>query len=174
MRGWSRISPMTSHQGRYLPALIAISLAACLLGISLLTCSGPLWPEALAELVFVAVVGLLFRSVRAGVYADRERLRIRSLWGTRTVGLTEISSITSAPRHGDDHDPLRSDVLQIVLKDGEIIRTPLRIRNPLEGTRLSGAVYERDEYLRIKNHLGALVHNRAFDDAVPQRRRRHR
>jgi hypothetical protein len=163
---------MTSHQGRYVPTLVLLSLVACLLGISLLTYTGPLWPEVLAELVFVAVVGILFRSVRAGVYADRERLRIRSLWRTRTVELTEISSITSTPRHGDDHDPLRSDVLQIVLKDGETIRTPLRIRNPLEGTRLSGAVYERDEYLRIKSHLGALVHNRALDDAVPRRRRK--
>lgn len=161
---------MTPHQSRYLPSLIVTSLAVSGLGISLLTYDGPRWPAALAEIPFLILLSMLIRIMRAGVYADRERLRIRSLWHTRTVELIDISSFTSTPRHGDDHDPLRSDGLHVVLKSGETIRTPLRIRNPLEGSRLNGAVYERDDYLRIKHHLGALVHNRALTDAVPRRR----
>ncbi len=66
---------------------------------------------------------------------------------------------------------MRSDVLHIVPRSDETIRTPLRIRNPAESDHVIGAVYDRDEYLRIKNHLGALVQNRRLDDAVPRRRR---
>lgn len=170
MRNWTRVSPMTSHQRRCLPALVMASLAVAELGIRLLTHDGTRWLTAFAELSFAALLSVLIRTTRAGLYADRERLRIRSLRGTRTVRLIDISSFTSTPGHGDDHDPLRSDILHIVLKSGETIQTPLRVRNPLEGGRLTGPVYERDDYLRIKHHLGALVHDRALDDAVPRRR----
>lgn len=146
-----------------MPSAIVVSILGAGSGIAFVAHPLPLWEWAV-ELLFIVAFVLMVRAMRAGVYADRERVRVRSLWRTRTVLLTDISSITSAPRRGDLSELSRSDVLHVVLHSGETIRTPLRIRNPSENDKAGGAVYERDEYIRIKHHLGALVHNRMLDD----------
>lgn len=167
VRGWTRVSPMSKHQSRWTPTLIMTFLLAVWFGIIVVAYGGPVW-QVFGELIFLVPFAFVLRSMWAGVYADKERLRVRLVRHTRTVPLTEVSSITSVPRHGDPQDPMRSDILCIVLRDGETIRTSVRIRNPGESDKLSGPVYDRDEYLRIKDHLSALVHNRMLDEAVPR------
>ncbi|MEZ0070654.1 hypothetical protein ABIA32_006707 [Streptacidiphilus sp. MAP12-20] len=162
MLGWERITPASRYQVRLMPTLAVTALGAGLLS-PVMVGSQLLWLPAV-EPVFLVPFFVALRFYRTGLYADRDRVRIRSPWRTRTVAMADIAEITSAPRRGDLHDPMRSDAFRIVLRTGETLRTPVRVHNPAEGERLIAAAYERDDFRRFGDHLRALVHNHGLDD----------
>lgn len=99
--------------------------------------------------------GLAFRAYRVGIYVSRTRVRVRTLFRTRSVPWGEVAEIDSGPYRRIDRpdDPRRSDAIFLVLRSGERVRTPVRILNPSFGRKASGPLYERRDVQRFMAQL---------------------